>query len=84
MTHDPTESKRRKMVGDINSQPRDRVALEAAYGDVWSTDEMRERFEVLGFGAPLCIVKRKSDGQKGSLMFQHHPRLYFQFQEHAA
>lgn len=84
MPHDPTEAKRRQMVSDLDHNSRDRTALEAAYGDVWSGDQLREHFEVLGFGAPLCIVKRKSDGQKGSLMFQHRPRFYFQFQEHVA
>ncbi len=30
--------------------------------------------------APYVVVRRKSDGQKGSLEFQHHPRYYFRFQ----
>ena len=31
---------------------------------------------------PLVVVRRKSDGQKGSLMFQAHPRFYFGFEPH--
>ena len=37
-------------------------------------------FEVIGFAAPLVVVKRKSDGQKGSLFFQADPRFYFAFE----
>ena len=80
---DATEAVRRQMVADINSRPRSRSELELAYGQVWSTDEMREHFNVLGFCAPFCIVERKSGGKKGTLMFQHHPRFYFEFQEDA-
>jgi hypothetical protein len=32
-------------------------------------DQMLEEYEVLGFAYGLCIVKRKSDGAKGSLDF---------------
>jgi len=38
---------------------------------------MQEEFEPLGFMAPLIVVRRRSDGIKGSLKFQHNPRLYF-------
>ena len=36
----------------------------------------------IGFTAPLVVVRRKSDGQKGSLMFQASPRFYFGFEPH--
>jgi hypothetical protein len=36
-------------------------------------------FEVIGFMAPLVVVRRKADGVKGSLEFQHSPRLYWGF-----
>jgi hypothetical protein len=29
--------------------------------------------------APFVVVRRKADGRKGSLEFQHHPRFYFNF-----
>ena len=35
--------------------------------------------EVIGFMAPLVVVRRKADGVKGSLEFQHQPRFYFNF-----
>jgi hypothetical protein len=77
---DPTEPIRREMVAEINAEPGSRAALEAKHGQIWDTDQVRNEFEVIGFMAPLVGVRRKSDGVKGSLMFQHHPRFYFGFQ----
>jgi hypothetical protein len=45
----------------------------------WDTDELRRDFEVIGFMAPFVVVRRKSDGVKGSLEFTHSPRVYFNF-----
>ncbi len=66
--------------GEINHQPGSRGALEAQHGQVWDTDELRADFEVLGFAAPLVVVRRVRDRVKGSLYFQHNPRFYFGFQ----
>ena len=79
---DPTESIRREMLAEINAQPGTREYLEAQHGQVWDTDQLRENFEVIGFGAPLVVVRRKDDGVTGSLMFQHSPRFYFNFEAH--
>ena len=79
---DPTESIRREMLAEINAQPGSREALESEHGKVWSTDEMCQDFEAIGFMAPLVVVRRRSDGVKGSLMFQHSPRLYYGFSAH--
>jgi len=79
---DPTEPIRRERLAEINAEPGTREALEAQYGKVWSTDELAAEFEVIGFMAPLVVVVRKADGVKGSLEFQHHPRMYFNFQPH--
>jgi hypothetical protein len=76
---DPTEAVRRVLVNAINSDPNGREALEKDHGQVWDTDELGRDFEVSGFMAPFVIVKRKTDGVKGSLMFQHQPRFYFGF-----
>lgn len=76
---DQTEPIRRELVSEINHAPGSREALEAKHGQVWSTDELCEAFEVQGFSAPFVVVKRKADGVGGSLMFQHSPRLYFAF-----
>lgn len=78
---DETENIRRQQQGEINANPGSREALEAKYGKVWSTDELQAEFEAIGFAAPYIVVRRKSDGKKGSLMFQHHPRFYFNWQE---
>jgi hypothetical protein len=74
MTYDPTENFRQTMLA--TGQPeRD---LERA-SQRWTTDQLREDFEVLGFLAPFIAVKRKSDGAKGSMEFTHSPRVYFNF-----
>ena len=78
---DNTEDIRRQMVNEINANPGSREALAAKYGQVWSTDELRAEFEVEGFMAPFCVVRRRSDGARGSLEFQHYPRWYFNFQK---
>ncbi len=79
---DPTESARRAMVQDQRaSGPTPREVLEQTHGRVWDTSQLTEDFEVIGFLAPFVAVRRKSDGQKGSLSFQHSPRLYFDFVE---
>jgi len=77
---DPTESIRRELVQQINADAGSREYLEAKHGQVWDTFQLREEFEVLGFSAPLIVVRRRCDGQKGSLLFQHDPRFYFGFQ----
>lgn len=47
----------------------------------WTTEQLREDFEVLAFQAPFVAVKRKADGLRGSLEFTHAPRLYFGWKE---
>jgi hypothetical protein len=77
---DPTEGIRRELIAQIDAVEGSREYLESKHGQVWSTDELQEEFEVLGFLAPFVVVRRKADGMKGSLMFQNSPRLYFGFQ----
>jgi hypothetical protein len=76
---DATESARRQRLSEINSQPGTRKALEAQHGQVWNTEELSREFEAIGFMAPFIVVRRRSDLQKGSMEFQHHPRFYFGF-----
>lgn len=76
-----SEEMRWEMTQMINSERADRAALEAKWGQCWDTQELQRDYQVIGFAAPFVVVLRKSDGQKGSLMFQHMPRYYFQFQE---
>jgi hypothetical protein len=80
--NDPTEAIRRERLAEINAEPGSRKALEAQHGRVWDTPQLAQDFEVIGFLAPLVVVRRKADGMKGSLEFQHQPRLYFTFVPH--
>lgn len=74
---DETEDFRRARMHELNSEAALRQELEQRHGQVWSTDEMRGQFEVLGFAAPLILVRDRKTGQNGSLEFQHMPRMYF-------
>ena len=78
-TSDPTETHRRALSALLNSADFTREELEASVGTVWTTDELTRDFEVRGFLAPYVVVRRKSDGVVGSLMFTHRPRFYFSF-----
>jgi hypothetical protein len=80
--HDPTETVRRERLTEINIVPGSRDDLEAKYGQVWDTGELTEEFQAIGFMAPLVVVRRRSDGVKGSLEFQGNPRFYFNWQPH--
>ena len=77
--NDSTEEVRRQRLCEINAEPGSRAALEAAHGRVWDTTELTQEFTVIGFLAPLVVVRCKADGRKGSLEFQNHPRFYFNF-----
>ena len=79
---DPTETIRRERLAEINIEPGNREDLEAKFGQVWDTGELSEEFQAIGFLAPLIVVRRRSDGAKGSLEFQNNPRLYFNWQPH--
>lgn len=84
-TGDETEEIRRNRLAAINGTVEsddpnaERRRLEAHYGQVWNTHQLSVEFEVIGFMAPYIVVKRKSDGRKGSLEFRHAPRFYFNF-----
>lgn len=83
---DETEFRRRQMLQEINAPLRGktdaevRAELEAAHGKVYTTSELNEDFDVVGFMAPVVVVIRKSDHQKGSMEFTHMPRFYYGFQ----
>lgn len=77
---DTTENVRRREQAEINVGS-DRATLEARYGQVWSTDEVRRDFDIEGFLAPYVVARRKSDQKRGSLKFQHDPRFYFGWRE---
>lgn len=77
---DDTEQIRREMIE--TGQPMvDAIEVISNDGPTWDTAQLQQDFEVLGFSAPFVVVKRRSDGQKGSLEFTHSPRIYFNFVE---
>ena len=43
----------------------------------YTTAELREEFDVLGFSMGYVVLKRKADGQVGSMQFDHAPRVYY-------
>ena len=71
---DPTEQMRRDLQGAVNNGE---IPPE---GQTWTTAQLREEFEVQGFMAPFVVVRRKTDGVRGTLMFRHDPRVYFDFE----
>lgn len=38
-------------------------------GKTWTTDELREEFEVIGFSMGFCVAKNKKTNERGSLNF---------------
>lgn len=71
---------RRVITETLNVNARTREQLQEDYDDVYDTSELQEKFKVIGFLAPFVSVVRREDGVEGSLMFQHEPRFYFNFQ----
>ncbi len=78
---DPTESTRRRMVTEINSNPSKRQLLEEKYGEVYTLEELDKEFKIIGFMAPYIAVDRLSDDKRGTMMFQDRPRFYYNFKE---
>jgi hypothetical protein len=83
---DPSEEEtRRRLQQLVNAAALEREEIErflASEGkdtQIWDTRELQADFEVMGFLAPFVAVRRKSDGQVGSLLFQHAPRYYWDF-----
>lgn len=71
---DETEELRRAMLATGQPQ-RDLTQAQ----ERWDTQALGRDFTVQGFMAPYVVVTRKSDGAKGSMMFTHDPRWYFNF-----
>jgi hypothetical protein len=78
---DPSEPIRRARVAELSAEAAQRAELEERYGDVWDVEQMRLRYEVIGFAAPLVVVRDRKSGKLGSLEFQGSPRFYFNWQE---
>ena len=48
----------------------------------YTTAQLQVEFKVIGFGYGYVAVERKSDGLKGSMDFNHSPRIYHSFVAH--
>jgi len=72
MTADPAAQARRDMIA--SGQPA--ADLAADDGQRWATEELTRDFKVTGFAAPFVVVRRRSDGQRGTLEYTHSPRVY--------
>ena len=63
---DPTEDIRKEMVAEINAQPGSREYLEAKHGQVWTTSELSDDFEVIGFMAPVVVVVGRATDRRAA------------------
>lgn len=75
--NDPTELARMAL---IPTMPAEALAAAERGEPVYTTAEMTAEFEAIGFLAPFVMVRRRSDGVKGTLMFSGSPRFYFGFE----
>jgi hypothetical protein len=74
-----TDDIRRELIE--SGQPQADLATQPSEAPTWDTEALRRDFEVIGFAAPFVVVRRLSDGKKGSLEFTHSPRVYFGWTE---
>lgn len=59
--------------------PFGRDELEAKYGCVWDSFQLARDFEVEAYHESFVVVRRRSDGVRGTVVFQHDPRLHWGF-----
>lgn len=78
MPEDPSEKARAAI---LPLMPALADQYKKAGEETWTTEEFRRDFEAISFLAPFVSVRRRSDGVKGTLMFDHHPRVYFNWAE---
>ena len=60
-----------------DTYPEVHQAIQEDEGKCWTTDEVQDEFEILGFIAPFCAAIRRETKEKGALTFVHQPRLYY-------
>jgi hypothetical protein len=73
---------RRQRDDEATRQLRAQLAATHGEDNVFDISQLSQQFDVIGFAAPIVVVTRLADGQKGSLYFTHHPRLYYGFEPH--
>jgi len=66
----------------VNSRrPQSKETSEAIHGKVWTPEDFGHEFEIIGLFVSPMIVRRISDGARGTIEFQDSPRYYFNFRE---
>lgn len=70
---DPTVEIRQKMLADGIKIPEG--------AETWDTERLQQEYDVEGFLAPVVVVRRKSDGVLGTMLFTDQPRVYFGWEE---
>lgn len=61
-------------------RPNSGHELESPCRRVWTAEEFAREFELLGLLVSPVIVRRKSDGMKGTIHFEGNLRVFFDFQ----
>jgi len=74
---DEIEATRRELMPEM---PGHLVEAVLRGEQVWDTNTFIQEFAMGGFMAPFVVVRRKSDGVRGTLQFTHNPRYYFGWQ----
>ena len=73
-----TETIRRLQQAVVNQTPTDQLPIKDR---TWTTQELQEEFDVIGFAAPYVVVSSKTTGKRGTMMFKHSPRIYFNYED---
>lgn len=50
--------------------------IQNKYGQTWTTEQLQADFNVEGFCFGYVVARLKESGVRGSLSFQHRPRVY--------
>ena len=71
------EEKERLLEELKEAYPDVHQAIQEKGGECWTTEEVQEEFESLGFMAPFCTARKRETHKKGTLLFVHRPRIYY-------
>ena len=68
---------KQKQTSQADIPPTTREELAARHGQVWDTAELAREFVVTAIIDGSLVVRRKSDGSVGTLMYQDSLRYYY-------
>ena len=78
-TIDSTEESRRERLEQINANRVHDQHWKRCMGRFGIRASCSGTFMVVGFLAPFVHVRRRDNGEEGSMEFQHQPRFYFNY-----